>query len=67
MKCRTSNEFISKDIRTERQWAKVKKIPVSRDAGERLYSNRFCSAIYMYYAPEQVRDMTEAELSALKK
>lgn len=64
MKTRTSKEYHNIDLRTLNQWKKERKVPINADAGVVLWSNQFCAKIYVYYSPEQVRDMTDAELQA---
>ncbi len=64
MKTRTSKEYHNIDLRTLNQWKKERKVPINAEEGIVLWSNQFCAKIYVYYSPDQVRDMTDTELQA---
>jgi DNA polymerase-3 subunit epsilon len=67
MKCRTNAEFADYVLKTENQWKKGNKTPMNIDDGEPLWSNQYCNGWYMYYGPDQVRDMTAEEITAYKE
>lgn len=67
MPCKTSKEYADMGLKTKLQWEKEGQTPIDEKDGICLWSNHFCNAVYMYYRPDQVRDMSEEELSAYKK
>lgn len=67
MPCKTSREYADMGLKTKLQWEKEGQTPIDEKDGICLWSNHFCNAVYMYYRPDQVRDMSEEELSAYKK
>lgn len=55
-------ESFAKELKTERQWADLGFLPVSEDAGERLWTNQFCGSKARYLFPDEVRQGTAEEL-----
>lgn len=67
MPCKTSKEYADMGLKTKLQWEKEGQTPIDKKAGICFWSNHFRNAAYMYYRPDQVRDMSEEELSVYKK
>lgn len=61
MKCRTNKEFDDSGLKTVSQWKKENKIPIDLDDGKPLWSSQLCYSAYLYYRPDQVREMTPEE------
>ncbi len=51
-----------KEYKTEKQWAKLKKIPKKGVKATVLYANRTGCEYFEYYSPTEVRDMNHKEL-----
>ena len=58
-------EELKKDIKTIRQWAKEGMYPAFENAGEDLYSNRFCTGVYHYLHISEVRKGTPEEIDEI--
>ena len=65
--CKTSREYADMGLKTKLQWEKEGQTPIDEKDGICLWSNHFCNAVYMYYRPDQVRDMSEEEIAAYKE
>lgn len=61
MKCRTNKKFDDSGLKTVNQWKVENKIPIDLDAGVLLWSSQLCYSTYLYYRPDQVREMTPEE------
>ncbi len=66
MDIRNNPKFDNLDYKTEHQWNQLFKIPLSEAAGKQMWSNRYCKHSYMYYLPEEVREMTDLEIANYK-
>ena len=57
-------EDLKKNIKTERQWAKLGYVPISNTCGILLYANRFRANQFKYFHESEVRKGTQEELDA---
>ena len=67
MKCRTSAAFANSKLKTKKQWKIENKVPIHPEDGELLWSSQMCYKTYMYYRPDQVREMTNEEKEAYRQ
>lgn len=57
-------EDLKKNVKTERQWAKLGYVPISNTCGILLYANRFRANQFEYFHESEVRKGTQEELDA---
>ena len=65
MKYRTNDIF--RDYKTEYQWNKSGFAVKTDEKPIELWTNAYCQSSCLYYSPEQVRNMTDVEISDFKK
>lgn len=65
--CRKDEIYKNQELKTELQWAKLKKLPNENAKGIWLYCNYVHHTSAIYYLPEEVHDATKEELDIFFK